>query len=115
MGRSDKESDKVPSKTRSNVPKADAKGTTSGADNGVSSVSQVIVICKIVSVDNLTCCRILTERLPVLFPTGLLWSQVLVLGQSSLDQLLMLPEEDEESLLIWADDLLVTIMLATLD
>ena len=49
MGRSDKESDKVPSKTRNNVPKADAKGTTSGADNGVSSVSQVIVICKIVS------------------------------------------------------------------
>ena len=60
--------------------------------------------------------RVLTERLPLLMPSRMLWSQVLVLSQPELDQLLAVPETDsEEALLIYADDLLLTVALSTMD
>ena len=55
----------------------------------------------------------LLERLPVLVGPRLLWSQVLVM-ENNLDQLMEVPTS-EHHLLDWADDLLVLIMLATLD
>ena len=57
--------------------------------------------------------RMLMEALPVLVSQSLLWSQVLVL-ESNLGQLLQLPE-DETHLLIWSDDLLLSITLATME
>ena len=54
--------------------------------------------------------------MPVLLPRRLLWSQVLHLDQVSLDRMLAVPEQDEEeSFLIWVDDLLITVMLATME
>jgi hypothetical protein len=57
--------------------------------------------------------RMLMEVLPVLVSQSLLWSQVLVL-EDNLGQLLQLPE-DETHLLIWSDDLMISITLATMD
>ena len=59
--------------------------------------------------------RVLIESLPILLPSRLLWSQVLAPSQVSLDQLLAVPEEDEESLTIFADDLLLTVMIAIME
>ena len=58
---------------------------------------------------------VLSERLPILLPTPMLWSQVLAPTQVELDLLLMVPLGDEQFLMDFADDLLLLVMLASLE
>ena len=58
---------------------------------------------------------VLMERLPILLSSQLLWSQVWEASQEDLDLVLVVPPQDEQFLLEWADDLLLLVMLATLD
>ena len=58
---------------------------------------------------------VLSERLPILLPTPMLWSPVLAPTQVELDLLLMVPLGDEQFLMDFADDLLLLVMLASLE
>jgi hypothetical protein len=58
---------------------------------------------------------VLMGRLPILLSSRLLWSQVWEASQEDLELVLVVPLEDEEFLMEWADDLLLLVMLASLD